>query len=65
MVSIPGPGRFHMPEQLSLYAMTTEACVLQSPSGMTTEPLIQSARQREKPLLTATRESLRAATDPA
>ena len=54
-----------MPEQLSLYAMTTEACVLQSPSGMTTEPLIQSARQREKPLLTATRESLRAATDPA
>ena len=76
MGSIPGPGRFHMPQSnwahapqlLSLRAATTEArapraCALLSREA--TAMRSPSIATREEPLLTTTRESLCSDEDPA
>ena len=78
MGSIPGPGRFHMPQSnwahapqlLSLRAATTEARALRSKSLCSVSREATATRRpstatREEPLLTTTRESLCSDEDPA
>ena len=76
MGSIPGPGRFHMPQSnwahgpqlLSLCVATTEACAPRACAVYQEKPLQGEARAlptTEEPLLTTTRESPCSDEDPA